>query len=121
MRLAGKAKQLLLSQADEASTEGNLFMPQPISSSSSSPSFACQPSAETHEVPPTQVSCKEELVEVARAGVAVAGSVAALVAATPTLLGVLPGIAAFVGSSLYLGGAAAELANCRDQATARPQ
>jgi hypothetical protein len=73
------------------------------------------------EAEPTEVACKEELVEVARAGAAVAGSVAALVAATPTVLGVLPGVAAFVGASLYMGKAAADLANCRDQATAKAE
>ena len=52
---------------------------------------------------------------------AVAGSVAALLAATPTIVGVLPSIAAFIGSSLALGKAAAELENCRDQADAKTQ
>lgn len=93
-------------------------MPQAISPSSAQ-SWQYQVPAEPELAQPAEVSCKEEIVEVARAGVAVAGSVAALVAATPTILGVLPGVAAFVGSSLYMGKAAADLANCRDQATAK--
>ncbi|HYJ09948.1 MAG TPA: hypothetical protein VEX18_13090 [Polyangiaceae bacterium] len=95
-------------------------MPQAISSSTSAQISQYQSPVET-EAEPTEVSCDEEVVEVARAGVAVAGSVAALLAATPTILGVLPGIAAFVGSSLYMGKAAADLANCRDQRAAKAE
>jgi hypothetical protein len=93
-------------------------MPVAIASSASAQTSQYQSPLET-EAETTEIACKEEIVEVARAGAAVLGSVAALVAATPTILGVLPGVAAFVGSSLYMGKAAAELANCRDQATAK--
>jgi hypothetical protein len=89
-------------------------MPQPISSSSSqSPHYP--PPPETEEVRPTEASCEEELAEVTRASAALAGSIAALVAATPTIVGVLPGIVGFIQASLYMGKAAADLANCRDQ------
>lgn len=80
-------------------------MPQAVSSSSSAQSSQYQPPAET-QVQPTEASCEEELVGVTRAGVGIAGSVAALLAATPTVLGVLPGIAGFTHSSLYMGKAA---------------
>ena len=95
-------------------------MPQAISSSASAQISLYQSPVET-EAEPTEVACKEEIVEVARASAAVLGSVAALVAATPTILGVLPGVAAFVGSSLYMGKAAADLANCRDQRAAKAE
>jgi hypothetical protein len=64
-------------------------------------------------------ACTEELVQVVRAGVVTAGSVAALVAATPTVVGVLPSIAAFIGASMYLGQTAADYASCRDEAAGK--
>lgn len=101
-------------------------MPRPVSSSSvSSAAYSAPAEAQAAGASDAgesaDASCAEELVDVARAGAALAGSVAALVAATPTLFGVLPGIASFVGSSLYLGKAAAELANCHDQAAAKAE
>lgn len=97
-------------------------MPDPISSASPQSTSYQAPidGADSQEVRPSEISCTAEVVDVARAGVALAGSVAALVAATPTVLGALPGIAAFIGSSMYMGEAAANLENCRDQAAKAP-
>jgi hypothetical protein len=97
-------------------------MPQPISSSTPTQVSAPEsgPPASPQAVQPKEVECRTEAINVARAGVALAGSVAALVAAT-RVVGVLPGLAAFVGASMYLGQSAAEYLSCRDQTTAKPK
>jgi hypothetical protein len=98
--------------------EEQAIMTDPIRSSTPSHHYAIDAndseSAESN-------ACREEKIELGRAGVAVAGSVAALVAAAPTAIGVLPGIAAFIGASAYTGQALAEYLDCRDVAASKAE
>lgn len=94
-------------------------MPEPISAATTRPGYSTSVDGlEPPEGEPAD-TCTDELVQVARAGVVTAGSVAALVAATPTVVGVLPSIAAFIGASMYLGQTAADYATCRDEAVGK--
>jgi hypothetical protein len=68
----------------------------------------------------TKTDCRPQQVAVAQAGVAVAGSLAAMAAATPTLLGVLPGIVGFIGSAVALGKTVADYQNCEDGLQKKP-
>lgn len=59
-------------------------------------------------------NCNSEAVKLLQAELAVAGSLVALATASPTLLGTLPAAIAVAASSVGVGKAAADYANCRD-------
>lgn len=56
--------------------------------------------------------CATERATLMQAGVALVGSAAAVALATPTTLGVLPSLAAFVANSIGFAKAAAEVEDC---------
>lgn len=94
-------------------------MPNPISSAANPPYQAPVDQAESQEVKPKEVSCAAPAAAVVIAGVAMAESVVKLVAGAPTVIGALPGVLGFVGSSMAMGAALANHANCRDEQAAQ--
>jgi hypothetical protein len=86
--------------------------PVPAASSPEAAPSASHDPASAQLVEKHDHQCATERATLMQAGVALAGSAAAVALASPTTLGVLPSLAAFVANSIGFGKAAAELEVC---------
>ena len=68
---------------------------------------------------PPAAPCMAEKAALAAASGTLLRSAGAMAVAAPTLLGELPAILGFIGSAIAVGAAAAQLANCQDEAAAQ--
>jgi len=72
-----------------------------------------------HKPTPAVGQCTNEAAGLISASGRMLGSVGAMVVASPTLIGELPAILAFIGNAAALGAAAALYANCKDEVAAQ--